>query len=101
MFTGAQQNKIEDAVMQVMKNLRRNSVNGSNEYSFDEGYKLFLYLDVNLYLDEMYSEFQRILLEKGVCSEKCVYAPASASSTQMGVVFWKKDFGIKEKNEKI
>lgn len=90
MFTVAQQNKIEDAVYHVMKNLRNNSVRGSYNSSFDEGYKLFLYLEANLYSDEMYLEFQKILLEKGICSEKCLYGEALCSSEPFSVVIWKK-----------
>ncbi|MFA6309586.1 MAG: hypothetical protein WC677_07635 [Clostridia bacterium] len=90
MFTTGQIWKIEDAVSQVKKHLRNGWVDGSNAFAFDEGHKLFLFLDSNLYTNEMFSEFQSRLDTIGILSEKVYYGAQMASSLTPCVVFWKK-----------
>ncbi|MFA6309583.1 MAG: hypothetical protein WC677_07620 [Clostridia bacterium] len=90
MLTKFQIFKIEACISQVVQELRRGYVSGSNIHAFDEGYKLFVLLDYNLYTDEMYTEFQNRLLSFNILSEKVYYALQSASNMTPGVVFWKK-----------
>jgi len=84
-------NKVRDAVERVTRNLRHGSVRNSLDFAFDEGYKLYISLEVNLFSDEIIDVFKKELSSYGINSEIVYNGLASASSLQTEVIIWKKE----------